>query len=90
MSEEAEGVRHEQSRIDTGQAERFNQILDECSLAPEVPRQRLFLRAMEDILPFVKKFVVAEEAGGNLLQFLPLTDSNQTILPGVPPIGGAP
>ena len=90
LLEAAEAFRQEQIAIATGQADRFNQILDEFSLAPEVTRQRLFLEAMEDILPFVKKFVVAEEAGGNLLQFLPLTDSNQTILPGVPPIGGAP
>jgi hypothetical protein len=33
---------------------------------------------MEEILPGVKKFILTEEANGNLLQFLPLTDDTDT------------
>jgi hypothetical protein len=38
-----------------------------------VTRQRLYLEAMEEILPGITKFIVDSDGGGNLLQFLPLT-----------------
>ena len=57
-----------------GQAERFLSVLEEYRKAPEVTRQRLYLEAMEDIMPGIKKFIVDPNNGGGLLQFLPLTD----------------
>ena len=68
-----------------GQAARFLSILEEYKKAPSVTRQRLYLEAMEDILPGITKFVVSEEAGGGLLQFLPLTEqtSNFPAEPGL-------
>ena len=41
--------------------------------APEITRQRLYLEAMEEILPDITKYIISEETGGNLLEFLPLT-----------------
>ena len=59
----------------TGQAARFLSILEEYRKAPEVTRQRIFLEAMEDVLPDVTKFVVDNgQGGGSLLQFLNLNE----------------
>jgi hypothetical protein len=48
---------------------------------------------MEDVLPGVKKFIVDSSSGGNLLQFLPLTDgapATQSPFPLPTPVPGAP
>lgn len=55
-----------------GRAAEFLSILEEYLKAPEVTRQRLYLEAMEEILPQVKVFIIDNNTGGNLLQFLPL------------------
>lgn len=57
----------------TGEASRFTQVLAEFKQSEDVTRQRLYLEAMEDILPGITKFIVSPQSGGNLLQFLPLT-----------------
>ena len=59
--------------IATGEADRFTLVLQEYNKSKEVTRQRLYLEAMEEILPSVTKFILTEDANGNLLQFLPLT-----------------
>ncbi|MCL0029055.1 FtsH protease activity modulator HflK [Dehalococcoidia bacterium] len=60
-----------------GESTRFLSILKEYKKAPTITRQRLFLEAMEEILPGVTKFIVSEKSGGGLLQFLPLTQDSQ-------------
>ena len=42
--------------------------------ARDVTRQRLYLETMERILPGIRKFILTPDAGGSLLQFLPLED----------------
>ena len=44
-----------------------------------VTRQRLYLEAMEEIMPGITKYVVSEETGGGLLQFLPLTEQTSVL-----------
>jgi len=63
----AERVKHAQ-----GDADRFLTILKEYENAKDVTRKRLYLETMERILPGIRKFVIDPDAGGNLLQFLPL------------------
>ena len=58
----------------TGEANRFLSVLEEYEQSKEVTRQRLYLEAMEEILPGITKFIVAPDSGGNLLQFLPLDE----------------
>ena len=58
----------------TGEADRFTSVLEEYQKSKDVTRQRLYLEAMEEILPGVTMFILAEDSGGSLLQFLPLTD----------------
>ena len=74
----AEAFKAEKVAIATGEADRFASVLEEYNKSKEVTRQRLYLEAMEEILPGVKKFILTEEANGNLLQFLPLTDDADT------------
>ena len=56
-----------------GEATRFLAVLNEYQESQEVTRQRLYLEAMEEILPGVTVFIVDQEGSGNLLPFLPLT-----------------
>ena len=69
----AEAFKTERIALATGEVNRFRSVLIEYLSAPDVTRQRLYLEAMESILPDVSKFVLAEDGSGNLLQFLPLT-----------------
>ena len=73
LIEAAEAFKQEKIALAEGQARRFEVILEEYKKAPAITRQRLYLEAMETILPGITKFIVSEEAGGGLLQFLPLT-----------------
>ena len=72
LVQEAEGFRAQRVNEATGQAERFKAILAEYRKAPDITLQRLYLEAMEDILPEVSKFIVEEDVGGGLLQLLNL------------------
>ncbi len=71
--EGAQAFKAERVAIATGEADRFTAVLEEYNKSKEVTRQRLYLEAMEEILPGVTKFILTEDANGNLLQFLPLT-----------------
>ena len=64
-----------------GEATRFEALLVEYRLAPEVTRQRLYLETMEEILPGVEKMVV-EPNTVNMLPVLPLGGQAS-------PVGGA-
>lgn len=69
-----------------GEAAEFTAILTEYNQSQEVTRQRLFLEAMEEILPGLTIFVIDTGAGTGVLPFLPLT-GGVPALP-VPPTGG--
>ena len=67
-----------------GEGAEFTTILGEYEKSPNVTRQRLFLEAMEEILPGVTLFVIDDDAGSGVLQFLPLTGG----VPEIPLAGG--
>jgi membrane protease subunit HflK len=69
---EAEAYKAERTKRSQGDADRFLAVLKEYEKAKAVTRKRLYLETMEKILPGIRKFVIDPEAGGNLLQFLPL------------------
>ncbi len=81
LTEEANAFKAERVNLATGEADKFRSILREFRLSEEVTRQRLYLEAMEEVLPGVTKFIVDSENSGNLLQFLQLNE--QTALPPV-------
>ena len=76
--EAAEAFKAERIAIATGEASRFLSILREFEQAEEVTRQRLYLEAVEAILANTDKYIVSDDTGGNLLQFLPLDGSSGT------------
>ena len=55
-----------------GETARFLSILEEYQKAQDVTRIRLYLEAMETVLPGITKFIVGPDTGGNLLQLLNL------------------
>ncbi len=72
LMEAAEAFKAERVAIATGEAQRFLSILEEYRKAPDITRQRMYLEAMEEVLPNSTKFIVDTDSSGNLLQFLPL------------------
>ena len=59
----AQSYREQRVAEAVGNTARFNQLLAEYSKAPEITRRRLYLEAMEKILPKVKKYVIDSEQG---------------------------
>ena len=73
----AEAYKQEKVANAEGQSDRFLSVLAEYNKAKDVTRQRLYLETMEIIMPGVTKFIIDGEVGGNLLQFLPLTNNDE-------------
>jgi membrane protease subunit HflK len=71
MHEQAEAYKRSKIIEAQGEATRFEALLTEYQLAPEVTRRRLYLETMEEILPGVEKMVV-EPNTVNMLPVLPL------------------
>lgn len=68
---EAEASRDEIMRYAEGDTSRFLQNYAEYKKAKEITRKRLYIEAMEKILPKVQKYVL-EEPGQGLIEVLPL------------------
>ncbi len=82
ITQAAEAFRQERIAKAEGEAGRFISILREFEKAEDVTRQRLYLEAMEEILPGITKFVVSPEAEGAII----LNAGGQIVpVPGVSP-----
>lgn len=75
--EEAHGYAAQRINRAQGETNRFISILKEYQLAPEVTRQRMYLEAMQDILPSVAHIFVMDKNQQNLLPFLDLSKRPQ-------------
>lgn len=93
--QEAEGYKAATIAVAEGEAERFNLLLKQYQLAPEVTRKRLYLQAMEGVLGRSSKVLIDTQSSGNVL-YLPLDQmgggsggSDRTLMPPVvtPPVG---
>lgn len=73
VTQAAEAFREARIARATGEAAQFTAIFNEYQSSQDVTRTRLYLEAMEEILPGVTLFIVDEDTGG-VLPFLPLTD----------------
>jgi membrane protease subunit HflK len=71
----ANGYREAKVAQATGEAARFSSIVFEYRRAPEVTKKRLFLEAMEEVLPAVDKVLVDGDAT-QVLPFLPIDRGN--------------
>ena len=69
--EEANAYREQVIAEATGEARRFNQLLTQYQLAPEVTRDRLYINSIESVLQNSSKVMVDVE-GGNNMMVLPL------------------
>ncbi len=67
---EAEGYAIDRTNRAKGDVARFNELVEVYRTSPQVTRQRLFLEAMERVLPGVHRVVVASDGG--VLKMLPL------------------
>ena len=56
--EDAEAFRQARIETSTGEAQRFESVLNQYNNSPEVTRQRLYLEALEQVLPGVAKIIV--------------------------------
>jgi membrane protease subunit HflK len=61
-----------------GEAQKFSLLLAEYRKAPEVTRRRLYLEAMQAILPNLQKKIIVDDSLKNILQTLPLLPADQT------------
>jgi len=61
-----------------GEAQKFSLLLAEYQKAPEVTRRRLYLEAMQAILPNLQKKIIIDDSLKNILQTLPLLPADQT------------
>ncbi len=57
-----------------GDADKFNLLLAEYRKAPEPTRRRLYLEAMEAIMPALEKKVIVDDSIKGILQTLPLAE----------------
>ena len=57
LLQDAEAFRQQRIALSTGESEYFLAILNEFRKAPDVTRQRLYLEAMEEILPGIQKII---------------------------------
>ena len=60
-----------------GEAEKFSLLLAEYRKAPEVTRRRLYLEAMQAILPSLQKKIIIDDSLKSILQTLPLLPTEQ-------------
>jgi len=61
-----------------GDAQKFSLLLTEYRKAPEITRRRLYLEAMQAILPSLQKKVIVDDSLKSILQTLPLVTPEST------------
>ncbi len=69
---EAEGYATKRVNEARGDADRFTAVFTEYLKAPEVTRQRLYLEAMQEIMPQFEKKIILDDKARGLLPLLPL------------------
>jgi membrane protease subunit HflK len=61
-----------------GEAQKFSLLLGEYRKAPDITRRRLYLEAMQAIMPSLQKKVIVDDSIKGILQTLPLTSDDQS------------
>jgi membrane protease subunit HflK len=69
ITESAEGFKQGRIARAQGEADGFEAILQGYLQSPDITRKRLYLEAMEEVLPGIKKFILSDSS---VLPFLPL------------------
>ena len=74
--QEAEAQKTSRINEANGQAERFEKEYQEYINFPDITKQRMFLEAMEDVLPELK--VIIDNGDGSINKYYPITDLQGT------------
>ncbi len=74
---QAEGYAFRRVNEAKGEAQKFSLLLAEYRKAPDITRRRLYLEAMQSILPNLQKKVIVDDSLKGILQTLPLLPSDQ-------------
>lgn len=72
LLEEASGYRDEVVARASGEAQRFNLLVEQYRQAPEVMRERMYLETLQDVMSNTSKILVSGGDGNNNLLYLPL------------------
>ena len=80
MIRESEGFRESRIKRAEGDVAKFKAIVKEYTKAKEVTKERLYLEAMEEILPGIDKYIVPNGEDGNLLNLLNLTGTKLSLI----------
>ena len=78
MIRKAEGFRESRIKRAEGDVAKFKAIVKEYNKAKDVTKERLYLEAMEEILPGIDKYIVPNGKDGNLLNLLNLNGMKGT------------
>lgn len=78
---EAEGSATKRVNEALGDADRFDALFAEFSKAPEVTRDRLYLEAMQEVLPGLQRKIVVDEGATGVLPLLHLGEGAGTANP---------
>src|SRR3954452_7684058 len=74
----AEGYRFKRVNEAEGDVASFNAMLEQYIKAPEIPRTRLYLETMGDVLPAMGPKIIIDDSMKQLLPILPLTLKPET------------
>ena len=77
MIREAEGFKEARIKRSEGDVAKFKAMLKEYKKAKSITKKRLYLEAMEGILPGIDKYIIPNGEGGNLLNLLNLTGNEK-------------
>lgn len=80
---DAEGYKQSRIAEATGAVARYQSVATEYTKMPEITRTRLYLEALQEVLPQLTGIYIVDSNGGDTLKFLPLT-GNTSALPLVP------
>lgn len=85
----AEGYRAQRVNRSTGEAARFQSIVEEYKNAPDVTRRRLYLEMLDSVLPNLGRIVVVEEGQMSPVPFLNLDGQSSGLPTTTPTTSGA-
>ena len=66
--QEAEAYKARKIAHAQGEAKRFSKMLAEYSKSKDVTRERLYIELLEEILPQMKKYIISEEGGEDVVR----------------------
>ena len=75
MVQQAEGYKQSTIARATGDAERFNSVLEAYRTGEDVTKRRIYIETMENVLRNANKIILDQEQGGQgVVPFLPLNE----------------